>query len=216
MEQIDTEKREGRERIITRRLIKPRLNVHYPQVVGLKNGLVRRMINNSILDAVYDLIRLQGYVKDPTKTLTGDYHVKLFKNGLLSLLYENYGYAQHAAHGITYQSSQTFNLEDGSEYRLEDLFKPGSNYVDRLSDIIRREFKSRDIPMLTEFKAIDRNQSFYLTDQAVVIYFQLYEYTPYVYGFPTFEIPFHDIMDIIDPNRPIGRLLNAQTEPAPA
>ncbi len=174
------------------------------------------MINNSILDAVYDLIRLQGYVQDPTKTLTGDYHVKLFKNGLLSLLYENYGYAQHAAHGITYQSSQTFNLEDGSEYRLEDLFKPGSNYVDRLSDIIRREFKSRDIPMLTEFKAIDRNQSFYLTDQAVGIYFQLYEYTPYVYGFPTFEIPFRDLMDIIDPNGPIGRLLNAQTEPAPA
>lgn len=200
--------RASRERIITRRLVKPRLDIKYPQVVGLRNGFVRRMINNSILNAVYDLIRMQGYVQDPTKSLTGVYHIKLHQSGLLSLLYENYGYAQGAAHGITYQSSQTFNLEDGTEYQLADLFKPGSDYIGRLSDIIKREFKERDIPMITEFQSIGENQPFYLTDQAVVVYFQLYEYTPYVYGFPTFEIPFKEMMDIIDPNGPIGRFLS--------
>ncbi|MBP1157204.1 MULTISPECIES: DUF3298 and DUF4163 domain-containing protein [unclassified Paenibacillus] len=207
MEQAYIEEHARKERIITRRLVKPRLDIKYPQVVGLRNGFVRRMINNSILDTVYDLIRMQGYVQDPTKSLTGGYHIKLHQNGLLSLLYDNYGYAKGAAHGITYQSSQTFSTEDGTEYKLGDLFKPGSDYIDRLSDIIKREFKARDIPMIAEFQSIGENQPFYLTEQAVVIYFQLYEYTPYVYGFPTFEIPFREVMDIIEPNGPIGKLL---------
>lgn len=200
------EVRAGQEKIVTRTLVKPRLDVKYPQVEGIRDSLVRRMINSAILDAQYDLIRQQGYVGDPTKTVTGNYSVKLHKNGLLSLLYENFGYAQGAAHGITYQGSQTFNLEDGTEYKLADLFKPGSDYIRRLSDIIKREFQARDIPMLTEFHAIPPDQPFYLTDRAIVIYFQLYEYTPYAYGFPTFEIPFAEVQDIIDPAGPIGKI----------
>lgn len=193
-------------KIVTRRLVKPRLDVKYPRVEGLRSSLIRRMINHSILEAVYDLIRRQGYIGDPTKSVTGDYHVKLHKNGLLSLLYDNYGYAQGAAHGITYQSSQTFNLENGAEYKLADLFKPGSDDVKRLSAIIKREFKARDIPMIAEFHSIPPDQPFYLTDRAIGIYFQLYEYTPYAYGFPTFEIPFAEVHDIIDPAGPIWRL----------
>ncbi|AFH59966.1 DUF3298 domain-containing protein [Paenibacillus caseinilyticus] len=207
MEWISGEDRAPRERIMTRRLVKPRLDVKYPQVAGLRNGFVQRMVNHAILDAVYDLIRIQGYVQDKTKTITGTYHVKLHQKELLSLLYENYGYAEKAAHGITYQSSQTFDLEDGRLYALADLFKPGSDYIGRLSKIIAREFKERDIPMIAEFKTITPDQPYYLTDKAIGIYFQLYEYTPYVYGFPTFEIPFAEVKDIIDPQGPIGRLM---------
>lgn len=196
------------EKIITRRLVKPRLDIKYPQIVRLRNSFVRRMINNSILDAVYDLIRKHNYVSNPDVTITGNYSVKLHQKGLLSLLYENYGYSKGAAHGITYQSSQTFNLEDGAEYKLRDLFQSGSDYRRRLSDIIKREFKKRDIPMIAEFQSIGEDQDFYLTDKAIGIYFQLYEYTPYVYGFPTFEIPFPEVKDVIDPNGPLRRFIS--------
>jgi hypothetical protein len=195
------------EKIISRTLVKPRLSVKYPQVEGLADGLVQRMINHSILEAVYDLIRRQAYVGSPTMEVTGEYELKLHEKKLLSLLYENYGYAKHAAHGLTYKSSQTFNLEDGTEYALSDLFKPGSDYIGRISEIVKRQFKERDIPMLTEFTAIRADQDFYLTDKALGIYFQLYEYTPYVYGFPTFEIPYSELADIIDMEGPIGRLM---------
>ncbi|MCZ8523528.1 MULTISPECIES: DUF3298 and DUF4163 domain-containing protein [Paenibacillus] len=199
--------RAPREKIFTRRMVKPRLDIKYPQVTGLRSGFVQQMVNHAILDAVYDLIRIQGYVQDKTKTITGNYHTKLHRHELLSLLYENYGYAEKAAHGITYQSSQTFNLEDGRVYALADLFKPGSDYIGRLSAIIAREFKARDIPMIAEFKSIAPDQPYFLTDKAIGIYFQLYEYTPYVYGFPTFEIPFAEVKDILDPQGPIGRLM---------
>lgn len=198
--------RAKKERVLTRKLVKPRLEVKYPWVEGLKSRFAEQMINNSIMDAVYDLIRQQGYVQNPDMTITGTYETKLHKNGLLSLMYENYGYSKGAAHGMTYKSSQTFDLESGTEYKLSDLFQPGSDYVRRLSEIIRKEFKERDIPMLTEFKSISPDQPYFLTDHTIGIYFQLYEYTPYVYGFPTFEIPFAQVKDIIDPQGPIGRL----------
>ncbi|GLI06035.1 hypothetical protein YDYSG_20650 [Paenibacillus tyrfis] len=198
--------RARRERIVTRRLTKPRLDVKYPQVLGLQNRLVQRIVNHSILDAIYKLVRKQDYVQDQTRTVSGSYKVKLHKNGLLSLLYDVYGYSQGAAHGLAYQSSQTFNLRDGREYQLKDLFKPGSDYVRRLSAIIRRRFKEQDIPMIAEFRSIRPDQDFYLTDRAIGIYFQLYEYTPYAYGFPTFEIPFTEVADILDPNGPVALL----------
>ncbi|MCZ8515530.1 DUF3298 domain-containing protein [Paenibacillus filicis] len=207
MEQEARSVRLFKEKIITLRLVKPRLDVKYPKVTGLKNSFVQQMINGAILDAVYGLIRTQGYVQDPTKTVTGDYKVELHEKELLSLLYSNYGYAQGAAHGMTYQSSQTFDLLTGQLYTLADLFKPGSNYVGRLSAIIAKEMKARDIPLLTPFKEIRPNQDFYLTPKSIVIYFQLYEYAPYVYGFLTFEIPFAEVQELIDPNGPIGRLM---------
>jgi hypothetical protein len=206
VEMIQYDLRAKKERVITRKLVKPRLEVKYPRVEGLKSRFAEQMINNSIMDAVYDLIRQQGYVQNPEMTITGTFETKLHKNGLLSLMYENYGYSKGAAHGMTYKSSQTFDLDNGMEYKLSDLFKYDSNYVQRLSDIIRKQFKEQDIPMLTEFKSISPDQPYYLTDRAIGIYFQLYEYTPYAYGFPTFEIPFEQVKDIINPEGPIGRL----------
>jgi len=206
VEEAAVAERVGRERIVTHKLVKPRLQVKYPQVAGLKNGLVQKMVNSAILDAVYDLIRKQGYVSNPDMEITGSFETKLHEKGLFSVLYDNYGYAKGAAHGITYQSSQTFNLHDGRLYQLADLFKPGSDYVGRLSEIIRRQFKERDIPMIAEFKSIRPDQDFFMTEKTLGIYFQLYEYTPYVYGFPTFEIPYVELADILDPEGPVGIL----------
>lgn len=209
MEETFTSRLDSRmkkERVVTRRLVKPRLEVKYPHVEGLANRFVQKMVNTAIIDLVYDLIRMQGYMQDPAKTITGTYEVKLHKNGILSVVLDNYGYAKGAAHGITYRKSLTFNLEDGAVYKLADLFKYDSGYRTRISDMIKRQIKEKDVPLIAEFVKIVENQDFYLTDHAVVVYFQLYEYTPYAYGFPEFIIPFRELASIIDPGGPLGRL----------
>ena len=45
-----------------------------------------------------------------------------------------------------------------------------------------------------------------MADKALVIYFQLYDITPYVFGFPMFPISVYEIQDIIDENGPLGRM----------
>jgi hypothetical protein len=41
------------------------------------------------------------------------------------------------------------------------------------------------------------DQHFYMTDDALVIFFDLYEIAPYASGIPTFEIPYDDLTDFL-------------------
>jgi hypothetical protein len=115
-------------------------------------------------------------------------------------------YHYHAAHGMTVIKSLTFDLQKGKLVALKDLFKPGSGYVKRISELIKVQIKERNIPLLVDFTAIKPDQDFYIADKALVVYFQLYEITPYAYGFPMFPISVYDLQDIIDENGPLGRM----------
>ena len=84
--------------------------------------------------------------------------------------------------------------------------KPESDYVKRLSILINTQIKQRDIQLLNGFTVIQPNQDFYIADKALVIYFQLYEITPYAFSFPMFPISVFDLQDIIDENGPLDRM----------
>lgn len=203
------ETRAGAARITERKLLRPRYTVVYPQVSRLRSSIVEKVINQAILGLVYRLIRDQGYSEDSTKTGTGTYEIKWNGKGLLSLTLDHYAYAKGAAHGLTIRKSLTADLETGKIYRLEDFFLKGSNYRTQISDIVKQEFKNRDIPQIEPFEGIGPDQDYYLTDGALVIYFQLYEYTPYVWGFPEFPIPFGRLTSVIDPKGPLARLMKS-------
>jgi hypothetical protein len=110
---------------------------------------------------------------------------------------------------VTVQKSLTMDLWDGREYRFADLFREDSGYKRKIDAILQKQIEEKDVPIFetTPFKGVGPNQDYYLTPEGLVVYYQLYEYTPYAYGFPTFPIPYSEISDIIDPKGPIGRLL---------
>nr|WP_277347129.1 RsiV family protein [Psychrobacillus sp. BL-248-WT-3] len=95
----------------------------------------------------------------------------------------------------------------GKQYSLKDLFNPNSNYVEKLSQIISMKIEAWEVPLLEDFTTIRPDQDYYLADHTIVIYFQLYEITPYVYGFPYFPIPIKSIEDIIRTDGPLNTLL---------
>jgi hypothetical protein len=189
-------------------MIKPRLQIHYPQLTGLPNRKAQSIMNDRIMQLMYQLIRDQGYVQDPTKEMTGTYEIALNGNGLISIVFQNYAYAQGAAHGVTVQKSLTMDLWDGREYRFADLFSEGSGYKRKIDAILQKQIEEKDVPIFetTPFKGVGPNQDYYLTPDALVVYYQQAQYTPYVYGFPTFPIPYGEIADIIAPDGPLGRL----------
>ncbi|MEH6986511.1 DUF3298 and DUF4163 domain-containing protein [Cytobacillus firmus] len=181
--------------------------VYYPRVSGMQNKQLQEFINNTILRQNQQLINEQTGNMDTTVVdLYGYYEIKNNQRDVLSLSLNNYVYHYHAAHGMTVIKSLTFNLQKGKQATLKDLFKPGSNYVKRISDLIAVQIKERDIPLLVDFTAIKPDQDFYIADKALVVYFQLYEITPYAYGFPMFPISVYDLQDIIDENGPLGRM----------
>jgi len=155
---------------------------------------------------VNSLLQQQGYYQNPQTTVTALYELKNNQRRILSLSLINYAFSG-GAHGLTIIKSPTFNVETGKVYELKELFKPGADYVKRLSEIIKVRIKERDIPLLVDFKSIRPDQDYYIADKCLVIYFQLYEITPYVYGFPYFPISVYEIQDIIDENGPLGVMM---------
>lgn len=192
--------------VSTFHLVRPRLDVFYPVILGLGDFRVQQIINSAILNLVYTLIRDQGYYENPLTQITGSYELKTNERGILSLSIINYAFSG-GAHGLTITKSLTFDVQTGRVYELKDLFKPNSDYVKILSEIIRKQIIARNIPLLNEFKGIQPNQDFYIADKALVVYFQLYELTAYVYGFTYFPISVYEIQDIIDENGPLGKMI---------
>lgn len=192
--------------INTMKLTMPKLEVYYPSIGGISDINVQKKMNNTILNLVYQMIEDQGYYKNTETTITGYFEIKNNQRGILSLTLSNYAFSG-GAHGMTIMKSLTFNVETGEEYSLSQLFKPGSNYVKVLSELIKVQIKERDIPVIEEFCEIKPNQDFYIADKILVLYFQLYELVPYAYGFPQFPISVYTIQDIINEDGPLGRML---------
>ncbi|MBZ4645343.1 MAG: hypothetical protein PWR27_2037 [Petroclostridium sp.] len=188
--------------IIERRIRRRGLDISYPQIAGLKDSEIQDKINGLIVDQVqqlvYDQIRNASEIK-------GGYKVKLNQKGILSLVLEQYSYATGAAHGTTQMKSVTVDLETAKVYELKDLFDPNSNYIERINRTIKKEIREKNIPLLVDFQGIKDNQRFYLTEKDIVLYYQLYEYTPYAYGIPEFNISFASISDTFAANGPLAR-----------
>jgi hypothetical protein len=192
--------------IQTYQVLRDKLQLLYPAVVNHQPSTAQLAINTAIVNAVNKQLREQGYPQNPMTDVTAHYELKTNERNVLSLSLWNYAFSG-GAHGLTIQNALTFNTETGKSYTLQDLFKPGSDYVGKLSAIIQAELRTRDIPLLVEFKSIKPNQDFYIADKSLVIYFQVYELAAYVYGFLYFPISVYAIQDIIAEDGPLGKML---------
>jgi hypothetical protein len=182
------------------------LEVYYPQVTCLSNPSAQEIINRTILNTVYGLIQEQGYYENPDVDMTGTYELKNNDKGILSITLTNYAFAG-GAHGNTIVKALNFDIMNGHVYTLPELFKPNSNYIKVISDIIKVQIKERNLPTTEEFTEISPNQYFYIADRALVIFFQLYDITPYYVGIPYFPISIYDLQDIIAEDGPLQRML---------
>lgn len=180
------------------------VSILYPRVIQMRDREVENRINQEIIAAVRGLIDKQEATG--TYEMTGTYEVKTNERTVLSLSLSNYTYVDHAAHGMTYMTSMTLDTQTGKRFRLKDLFKPGADYVGKISTLVKRQLENRNIYLLQPFDRIRANQDFYIADKALMIYFQLYEISPYAYGFPMFPISVFELLDIIDEEGPLGQM----------
>lgn len=205
--------------IITGRISNPQygMTIDYPAVVGMMDHTVQKKINDAIMmmvhqlytDQIKQLVEVQGIWPLPPMEIQGWYEIKTNERGVLSLLIGNYTYVYPAAHGLTLMKALNFDVNTGDVYQLYELFKPDSDYEKVLSDIIRVQIKERDIPLINNFTGIKPvEQDYYIADKVLVLFFQLYELTPYVYGFPQFPITVYEIQDIIREDGLLGRMLH--------
>lgn len=183
--------------------------VYYPQVEGMKNKQRQKKVNIKLKE-LSQVKPIDGDIQ-LEYSYTGDFSVEFFRKNLLVLELVGYQYYFGAAHGMPTRVYANVDLVTGLFYQLKDLFKKNSNHVKVLSDIIEYKIKNDkqyEYVWLDSYKGIKEDQPFYVKDDALYIYFNVYEIAPYVAGTPTFKIDFKDIMNIIDTNGDFWRSFN--------
>jgi hypothetical protein len=126
-----------------------------------------------------------------------DYTVTYNTDNILSLYFDQYEYTG-GAHGMTYRISDNWDLYSGSRISLEDLFPNMTDYEEYIMNTIIQQIDAdmasgnqmyfEDYEQLVR-ESFDSNH-FYLAEEGVVLYFDLYDIAPYAAGMPTFIIPY--------------------------
>jgi hypothetical protein len=175
--------------------------VNYPQIDGMENEKVQNVVNTK-LKTIFTKSRMSIKEKEHM-TVHDNFTVKQIRN-LLIINATGYDYYFGCAHGTPICIYHFIDTKTGDFYQLKDLFHSNSDYVTKLSKIIAAQMKEKSKSQcgynFTRKDKINKEQYFYLSEDKLTIYFDTGTVMAYAAGFPKFEIPFQDIMDMIDTN----------------
>ncbi|WP_349410706.1 DUF3298 and DUF4163 domain-containing protein [Pseudalkalibacillus sp. SCS-8] len=190
-------------KVITIKKEQEHVKVSYPKIVNMKDKQVEQAINHKIRELVMYLEE-EGNLPDTTVDIR--YTDKVNRNGVYSVVFVLFYYTEHAAHPMEIQKALTFSTLTGKCYSFSDLFQPNSYYKTRLTRYVKGFVKDENIQLIHEIQPVSDEQEFYLTNDSLVLFYQLYTYTPYVYGFLEVPIPLNDVRSMSTIDSPIRQL----------
>lgn len=131
-----------------------------------------------------------------------DFEVKKNSDNMLSIRLKYYKYSG-GAHGYYEYVSYNIDMRNGKVLDLNDLFKENSDYKKVIDAEIRRQIelqakKDPESEGVYQFEGIKDKQKFYIQDDKLVIYFDLYEIAPYAAGVPEYPIDVSNINHILN------------------
>lgn len=185
---------------------KPFVRIAYPRVRGI-NEKTADLINELIEEKIKTMTIIGEWQESDIQELDISYQVTLNQKGLLSLRFESFLMIRNAAHPTTSVCSLTVDLNTGKVYELYDFFRNMSGHAIRMTNYILGEMKEKGIPLIFDLKLIPDNHVYYLTEDALVIYFQEAELAPRVYGILEFPLSYAFLQNIMESDSPLRRLL---------
>lgn len=164
-------------------------NIQQINQVLYKDILLKAMSNENAAKEMFDINNkikptFPYEVVSKFETTKDDENILSFYNDF----YEYLG----GAHGNTVRTSYSINKKKQSILTLNELFSENYNYEDVINKVIAQKLDENPNNYFynsSNYKGIDNNAGFYIKDNVLVIYYELYEIAPYVAGIPEFEIP---------------------------
>lgn len=178
-------------------------DIKLPQLVDgndeKKINLINGMINNDILPKVGEAEKIsKEYFEGAGKNIPtfpynihSRYTVSENNKALLSLYNDYYEYLG-GAHGMTIRTSYTIDKGKESLITLKELFVKGYDYSNVINKNIKEQIRKNPENYFDSgsvFKGITENQNFYIEGDNLIVYYQLYDIAPYVFGIPEFKVP---------------------------
>jgi hypothetical protein len=170
-------------------------NAHLEQIVQsnidqfrndiLTNQPIQPFAAGSSYDLKYTLIGQQGEV--------------------WSIKFEVMYYYDGAAHPGHNSITVNYDLGQGRELTLNDLFQPGSNYLQVIADKCKAQLSTRDIGFEDEIfnsgadPLPENYQRWNLSPDGLIVTFDEYQVAPYAAGSQTVLIPFAELIPLANP-----------------
>lgn len=178
------------------------IGASYPKVSGLSDKKFEAEVNQSLEKKTKDFIEEIDAMatRDKEFIRTSDTNIKYecyvnyecYINGtILSIVVDYYSYTG-GAHGLTYREAINIDIKNNSYLSLKDLFKDKENYKEHVVNAIHEKMEEEPEKYFsTEVSSIENfnEKNFYVKDNKLVVFFQIYDIAPYVSGMPEFVIP---------------------------
>lgn len=194
-------------------------NLQFPVFYNLKNAYfyvpqpVLTNINSTIKSDVYDF--KNGLLKEEEEyneyaaenslesaeyKVLSNYAVTFNKNYALSTIVGLMAFGGHSGPKYNELNNYNFDLSTGNILSIKDIFKEGIDYIKVITDYVNYKInQNKDFYYKDVIVDIPDDQSFYITDDGLVIYFGLDEIAPESFGIPKFKMAFSKFSPYINP-----------------
>ncbi|NLO90327.1 MAG: DUF4163 domain-containing protein [Clostridia bacterium] len=191
------------------------VNIKIPVIEGMKNPEVMDRLNQAFekeaMDFKKETEKITREVIEESKEQgwplrTGsvyiEYEARINDNKTMSISVTYYQYTG-GAHGNSYKKTVNLDLVNEKELLLNEFFADSDAFKKVLTDeLLKQMTNDKDdlfAEALEDFKASD-DLKFYLTDEAIVFYFNPYEIAPYAKGIVEYKVPYDALKDILNKN----------------
>jgi hypothetical protein len=196
----------------------------YPQLTGGANPnfekfnqAARAAVTRKVAEFKKSVQPDEGEEPRPEGSMGSDlsvgYTVMLAQDDLVSIKFDVSSYFQGAAHPNSYSDVFNFDLKNGKQLKLSDLFKPGSKFLQAIATYCIADLKkqAKDKGLLNE--EIDKGaaasgnnyDSWTITRRGLGIHFDAYQVGPYAAGPQFVLVPYSNVKDLISTDGPVAQ-----------
>jgi hypothetical protein len=189
-----------------------------PQLAGSDDPRVtafNRRLDDLVATEV-DVFR-QGFMQNPVPPMTSGsfleatYTLVSQYDEVWSLKFDFFFYSDGAAHPGSYSMTMNYDLGRGRELTLGDLFLPGSNYLEAISEYCIAKLSRQpffDGAFTTGANPTAENyRNWNITPEGLMFTFDTYQVAPGAAGPQTVVVPFNKLVGILDPHGPLGKFI---------
>jgi len=203
------------------------IEAQYPQITGGNNPnfekfnqVARASVTKTVADFKKQMAPQPGEDEPRPEgsmgsDLTVAYDVALAQDDLVSVEFNVGSYYQGAAHPNSYSEVINYDLKNGKQLKLGDLFKPGAKYLQAIAMYCIADLKKQGKDKGLTDEEIEKGaaaspknyQSWTITKKGLGINFDSYQVGPYAAGPQFVTVPYSTVKDLVNPEGPIAQFV---------
>ena len=205
--------------------LKYEIDAQYPQLTGGNNPhfekfnqAARALVMKTVAGFKKDMAPDESEEPRPEGSMGSDlgvgYTIALAQDDLISVQFDIGSYYQGAAHPNSITEVVNYDLKNGKQLKLADLFKPGSKYLQTLSTYciadLKKQSKEKGVELFEDqikegaAPTAKNYESWTITKRGIGINFDAYQVGPYAAGPQFVMVPYSALKDLIKPDGPIA------------